>query len=57
VSYHLYACSLGESGAVYCWGTTPYGVQGYGHDDVIGLDPSVTVVQPVPVLDPRCDEQ
>ena len=57
LGWGYYACALGQSGAVYCWGTTPHGVQGYGHDDVIGLDPSVTVVQPVPVLDPRCDER
>ncbi|MFV8750066.1 RCC1 domain-containing protein [Nannocystaceae bacterium ST9] len=46
------ACALGESGSVYCWS----GGLGYGGEDVIGLDPSITQVQPVPVLDPRCDE-
>ncbi len=50
------ACALGESGAVYCWGTPADGALGYGHEHVIGLDPTITEVQPVPVLDPRCDQ-
>jgi hypothetical protein len=44
----------GRIGAVYCWGQL--GVLGYGHERVYGLDPTVTAIEPVPVLDPACAE-
>jgi hypothetical protein len=31
-------------------------VLGYGHERVYGLDPTVTAIEPVPVLDPACAE-